>query len=510
MEAVQSISRSASAGRLQTLAWAVIGLVLVTYGLIAFNAGTKISPAMTEGGTAAAKVDYIRTQSDQGVAMADTAEALEVIPFWIRLIGKIESSEYALGSDSIMETEQHYYAMPETKRNVLGTHMMLGIVLMTAGFFQFWPSFRRKHRTAHRVLGVTYVLAAVSSMSMSSYYLLNTSIDDVYSQFIFYAGLWALVGISMGSIGMAIWSIYQRNIAAHLGWQALAFGCFLTAPIQRFMWIGLSPLSNGRTFNEVNILVNVALLPLAFLAGYALFCANRASSPLRQDADVTAPIAPWIKQGLVGLASIAFLLTAIFLSFAGLEASEITRGLTMPDAARTHDAVLSGGQGFMLTAMLGLVLLFGVRLLMAEHTALKTRGTEVVALAGVAGVSSAVMLLCGYRLGMPSHEQSLAGVGYALNGALLLLFAVLALRQFGRGETGKLHEALWFVVLLSMSPALMYVTLFALHAIGLVPSPYDQQGHGYQLAAGVALLTPILVGHVRAVYSRETRRHAIN
>ena len=492
------------------IAWCLLGAVLVGYGMMAFQSGTKISPLRTEGSEAAATVERIMQRAEQGQALYGDAETDEVIPFWINLISWLESSEYAHGDDSIMETEIHYYTMDESKRHVLGTHMMLGIVLMGTGFLQFWPGFRRKHRRVHRVAGVTYVLAALTSMSMSTYYLSHTPIEDVYSQFIFYAGLWALAVISIGSIGMAIWSIYRRNIAAHLGWQALAFGCFLTAPIQRFLWIGLSPFSNGASFNEVNILVNVALLPIAFTAGYALFYLNRAASRERHDLAMGSGLSPAGRMVLGLVIGVAIVASALFYLGGGLASTPVATHSGIPQVVAQHDAIASGPLAWGLFAVLAVGLISGARLLFIPAASAMASSRPLNLLLSSTALAALLLLVFAYQLGMPSHAHPVAGVGYALNGLLLLLFMVWALRHRAAQDAGKLREASWFLTLLLAGPGLLYAGTFLIEAMAIVPPEFAESGHAYQAAAGICLIVPILAGHLLAIHSGETRRHAIH
>lgn len=499
-------SRTVAAWRAANLLWVVAGLILVGYGLLAFNAGTKVSPLNNDGSQSLARVEHIIEQADRGVAMQDSEEARAVIPFWMNLIARIESSQYVHGSDSLMEAERHYYAMAEKKRHVLSTHMLLGVVLMATGFLQFWPAFRRKHRTAHRILGVVYGLTAVTSMSMSSYYLLHTEVADVYSQFAFFSGLWALVVLSLFSLSMATWSLLRRDIAAHLGWQALAFGCFLTAPTQRILWISLSPFSGGATFNEVNIAVNVLLLPLSFFIGYVLFVANRNSSPAKPAAATLSAAPAWQRWTLIALALGMGVLSASLLLTNGLSGSSITKSVAMASAAQAHDASALGPLGLLAFACLIATMIAGIRLLASPKGV--SAGTRATIASGL--LASMALLALGYSIGMPSHAHSVAGSAYTFNGLLMLVVVAWGAYYVRANDPAKAREICWFIVLLSMSPALTYAFMYFFDAIDLVPSPFDEKGHGYQLAAALGLILPTIAAHLRAVYSQETRRYAVN
>ena len=272
------------AGALRRWIWPLIGLVLIGYGLLAFNAGTTLSPATGRTDNGAEVARYVLDQTRQGVDMIGTEEVSQVVPDWANLMARLSSSDYAYGDDGLQDTQIYYFSMPESRRTVLSTHMMLGMVLMTAGFLQFWPAFRRRFRKTHRLLGAVYVLAAFASMTLSGIHLVNSGIANTFNTFVFHVGLWVmLVGVVV-SVSMAGIALLRKDIARHLGWQALGFGFLLTAPLQRIDWLALSTVAGDASFNEMNILVNTILFVQATLAGYWLFRVNRGSSPLRASA----------------------------------------------------------------------------------------------------------------------------------------------------------------------------------------------------------------------------------
>lgn len=498
--------------RFSTMAWALLGLVLIGYGFVAFNAGSKISPLMNSANQADETVTYIMAQADQGISMSHSEE-VAVLPFWINLIAKIESSQYIHGSDSIMETERHFYRISEQKKQVLSTHMMLGLVIMAAGFFQFWPAFRRKHRKIHRALGVLYVGTAFTSMGMSGYYLVNNGIEDTYSQFVFFTGLWFLLALSVISISIAGIAIFKRNIALHLGWQALAFGCFLSAPVQRALWVGLAPFSNGATFNEVNIAVNVCLLALCLLGGYLLFYLNRESSPQRASSRSAKPKAV----ALPGQYSIyiAFflawvLVASFYLGASGFSGTALGQRFVPAVASQWHDSVISSLMPWVLVMGLAVFLVAAARVLSHSSESLGQASAEMKAILLSGAVVSVVFITWGWQLGMPSHAHSVAGAFYMIAATLILLFLSLIAYGINSDQPGKVREWLWFAVLFMISPALMYLSLFIMNVTNIVPVRYVQLGHGYQIAAALALALPVIIGHLMAVYSPLTQRYAVN
>ncbi|MEN8719575.1 MAG: DUF2306 domain-containing protein [Oceanococcaceae bacterium] len=480
---------------------------------MALNAGLKLSPSVNATSGQDAVIGHILEETAQGRSMVGAPET-EVLPFWINLIARVGSGEYAYGPNSITATEQGYHAMETSRRHVLSTHMMLGLVIMAAGFFQFWPAFRRRHRKAHRWIGSAYVLAALASMSMSAYFLVRTGVDETFNGFVFYAGLWFLLVLSVVSIGVALWAIRRGDVAAHLGWQALAFGCFLSAPIQRTLWVAMTPWAGTASFNEMNIAVNVGLFALCFSAGYLVFVVNRASAPLRRVP--AASRAAWLSsvriQVRVGVGVLIVALWALaawlYLVAEGLAGSAFTRELAPAAAVVAHDTALGALAPWVVVAAMALFAGVSAKVLLATPADAVLSPTKFALLALSGGALALLYVRWGLSLGMPSHALSVAGVFYAALGALLMVFVALVGYGMRRGCLDQVREWLWFAIGLALAPGLLYGQFALLRLSGLIPDGYAH--HGYQIAAAVALSLPIIAGHLLAVYSPRTRRHALS
>lgn len=525
---------------LSTLLWLVVGAALVGYGLLAFDSGTKISPALNPIPNGGPAIERILSEAEQGPIIMNVDEVEQFVPTWINIIADIESDEYAYGRDSVLPIEEHYLSMPESERHVLSTHMLLGIVLMGAGFLQFWPSFRRKYRKAHRFFGVLYVGAGFTSMAMSGYYLAVTDIADIYSTYVFYVGLWGMLVSSVLGLSMAGYAIYKRDIARHLGWQAIAFGFFLTAPTQRIYWIFLSPFSDGATFNEMNIVVNVLLFAQASLFGYLLFLVNRASSPIRRTItdNVTVSEARPITQWMARLLPVSALvvLSWFYLIDSGMQSSSEIMRIVPATAATSHDVILVSITPLLLIGALTSVLVFGFKLIVTPFTsrmespmAQSTKfSTFAVAVSGIA--AAAILCLWGYELGLPSHSKSLSGVFYMSTGLLMLVFLSIFIynsimtrlaNNFSNSKLSEysksaahnfsfMKEILLFIVMLALAPVVQIVLLQLFGLIDFIPEQYRLEGHGYQMAAAFSLFLAIIVPFVSAIYSSHTNRYAVN
>lgn len=243
--------------KISSLFWIIGLLVVAMYGFLAFNSGVKLSPLTNPTTDSATVVTRIIQQADQQQTIVD-ADLDQVIPTWAKLSAAAGSEQFTYGSDSVADTLHHYHQMQSQQKQALSIHMMLGSVLMVCGILQFWPAFRKKYPKTHRVIGGVYIVTAMLSMSMSIYHLIHTGPDKTYGEFAFFFGLWFLAIGAITSILLAIYYIKKRDIVKHMGWQALAFGFFLTAPIQRLNWITLSYfLAPYTTFNEMNYIGRV-------------------------------------------------------------------------------------------------------------------------------------------------------------------------------------------------------------------------------------------------------------
>lgn len=497
--------------------WLVVGSVLIGYGLLAFDSGTKISPTLNPSSDGGAAIERILSEAELGPVVSNTKEIDQFVPTWINLIADIESDQYAYGRDSVLPIEHHYLSMPESERHVLSTHMLLGLVIMGAGFLQFWPAFRRKYRTAHRLFGVLYVGAGFTSMAMSGYYLVVTDIADIYSTFVFYVGLWVMLIFSVLGLSMAGYSIIKKDIARHLGWQAVAFGFFLTAPTQRIYWILLSPFSEGATFNEMNIVVNVMLFAQASLFGYLLFLINRGSSPLKRKAPISSSTvgANNNNQFAARVLTVAgFGVLAWFYLFAsGMESTDAIMHIVPSSAAAAHDQLLVSPSTYLLVSSLTVVFGYGLKLLFTPSISeTDPASTKLQSLfIGTSGTIAAITLcFWGYELGLPSHAKSVAGVFYMSTGLLLLPFIAGFMVSVWKQKEGYMKEFLLFVVMLALAPVFQILLLHITGVLNTIPEIYRLEGHGYQIAAGFALFLGIIAPFATAIYSSHTNRYAVN
>lgn len=505
--------QAATGWRLANVAWIALVLFLTGYGMFTFQAGTLLMPGLSDNNPQKrVQIERVMAAADHDPSAINQQDIDQSMPLWMRVVASNSSDEYTYSSDSVAEVEAHYQGMSAPKRTVLSTHMMLGLVIMATGALQFWPAFRRKHRKLHRISGAAFIAAAFGSMSMSGYHLITTPVEHIYTQFIFATGLWFALVWSIGSIFVSIWALAKKKYALHVGFMASAFAMYLTAPIQRSMWVGLAPFGEGRTFNEMNMAVTSSLFGLCFLLGYGLFYVNRASSPLRKQ----IPQAPESKYGRLSIwlsAIAAITCTLLFFGIQnGLGQANYAAALLIPSAIEWHDQIFADARPLLLCLSLSILIAGCAMGLSAprEKLASMRKLHGLVVISGLA--SCAILMSWGIELGLPSKTVIMGGTLYWFASVLILLFlAAYAWRSLARNDSSdRIAEMLWFVFAFAMAPAMFYLSMHIIAATSFIPQAYYVSGDGYQLAVAVGLTLPPLIGLLAAIFSNETRKYAMN
>lgn len=485
----------------------IIGLLLLAfYGFLSFNSGIKLSPLSNTHQNSDAVIAQIIKQADQNQPIAAT-DIEQVVPTWARLSAQAGSEKFTYGSDSVAEALLTYHQMQKQGKQTLSTHMMLGTILMVFGILQFWPTFRMKYPKTHRVMGGIYIGAAMISMSMSIYHLIHTGPDKTYGEFSFFFGLWFLAIGAIASILLATYYIKKRDIVKHMGWQALAFGFFLTAPIQRLNWIVLPYFfAPYTTFNEMNYLVNVCLVIETLLLSYLLFHVNRtslnsavtqASLPLQSRR--TPRFAP---NNTMICAFMAFCWAgfiawyALWPSFAQHNAALIMFPTTLIQAdqaiyAKSHlHVVYAGAVGILLSVLA----------IWYTHRDFFMKKRLINLLLTATLVSIAILWKWAFVMGLPSHQTSAGGTFFAMIGTLMLFFVLLGCWNYRKQQYFLLNENLRFLMIVTVAPTLAYLSIHLIEAIHLVPERFWAKGHAYQLSMITAILVPLLLAYIYTVY----------
>ena len=494
--------------------WASIGIVLFLYGLMAFNAGVKVFPYTNKGENLEEKVTEVIEMAEKEIDIDNEEIIKEVSPVWMNILARISSKKYAYGKEGILTVDQYYYSIPDKRRTIISVHMMLGIILLMTGVFQFWPKFRRKYRKVHRCLGVTYIITSLVSMTLSVLHLIYAGPENIFSTFVFYVGLWALAISEFVCIGMAVLALYQKNFDVHLGWMALSFGFYLTAPVQRINWFVLSLFANGATFSEMNIMVNVTLQVQVVLLAYLLFYINRASSRLksRQKGNLLDKKSRHLPIMAYGVA--VLICTMLFKCFVYAPGFAGIQNLVsiIPESIVQHQSLIFKTRFlpilfFVTTSTL---LLFSIRLSLANEEKFLQMKVERYVIICSGFLASIILFYWAFQLGMPSYEHSVAGIGYLQTGAVLLLFICLLMNVFLKGNVGLAKEFLRFVIASVASPVLVYIFLYILEYFNIVPQLYILKGHAFELSHLFSLTLPLIAVHIVNVYSNETKKYIIN
>lgn len=492
--------------------WPAIGVILLAYGVLAFNAGITLSPVTNSTEAPAAVAASVLHQAADGVDMRGSPEVQQVAPAWVNVLAELSSSDYAYGEDGISDTNIYYFSMSETRRNILSTHMMLGFVLMVAGFLQFWPAFRRRYRKAHRMLGGLYIIAAITSMAMSGHHLISSGIENTYNTFVFHIGLWImLVGVLL-SLTMAGIALFKKDIARHLAWQALGFGFLLTAPLQRMDWLILSSIADGVSFNEMNLMVNTILFAQATMGGLCLFWLNRASSPLTGSTKLEFnPVnAFWKFTGFAAILLSALILILPVLADIRITEINLLQRVT-PESPLTWLATLLESSWLPVFVVSWAVLMVAgwSQLVSLRAGVQSSLLTHRITLASAIAVSF-LSFYGAYQLGMPSHEHSSAGSGLGVLGALLLIFSILVKRSSINAEVGKVVESLQLLLLCATAPIMFVVNCVAFGAMDVVPAEYLARSAAYEISVIGAIFSPLVLGGLLSFYSAETARYRVN
>jgi uncharacterized membrane protein YozB (DUF420 family) len=171
------------------------------------------------------------------------------------------SEDYAAGPGSIFATMTPLY---RAHIHGISLHMSLGGIALILGVGQFIPALRRQYPRLHRVSGIAVILAGAASMIGAMVFLGSIEMRQDYSGPSFHFGLWALAGLTLCVLALAVHAIRVRDRRAHMGWMAAAFAALLTAPLLRLEWIA-SGWFLPYAQEQNNLASSITILPQALL-----------------------------------------------------------------------------------------------------------------------------------------------------------------------------------------------------------------------------------------------------
>jgi uncharacterized membrane protein len=146
---------------------------------------------------------------------------------------------YALGSGSVDSVRHAAYA---EHRVVLLVHTTLGALALTLAMFQFSARLRERRPAVHRRVGRTYLALMSVSMLTALIFLYATPPAEHFVGPAFETQLRALAVGTLASAWYAVYAIRNRDVVSHRAWMIYSVAFMLTAPLLRFIWIGIQPL----------------------------------------------------------------------------------------------------------------------------------------------------------------------------------------------------------------------------------------------------------------------------
>ena len=114
----------------------------------------------------------------------------------------------------VVPSQESYGDYYFSRVNVLLPHIILGIIAIIIGPFQFIPSFRNKNIHRHRLLGRIYLVCVVLGGITGMYLALTSQVN---------------LGYKFGLMAMSFFSIKKRKIELHKEWMLRSYTITFTA-----------------------------------------------------------------------------------------------------------------------------------------------------------------------------------------------------------------------------------------------------------------------------------------
>ena len=184
------------------------------------------------------------------------------------------------------------------------------------------------------------------------------------------------------------------------------------------------------------------------MGGMLIFWLNRSSSPLKSEVAIT-PFSSTIKSvGYISIATISLIWLVPSLVFDSLKDIAFVNRMVTESALTWLADIVSHGSLALAVAMIALLFSAWNQLIV-----LRNDGKKPVFSRYITSLSAITMVVISfnwaYQLGMSSHVHSVAGVGFALLGSLIVCFLVLLTNAYRKNEMGKAVESLQFLLLIA-------------------------------------------------------------
>lgn len=178
----------------------------------------------------------------------------------------INGRQYALGDGSVESVRHAAYT---EHRVVLLVHTTLGALALTLAMFQFSARLRERRPAVHRWIGRGYLALMSTSMLTALAFLYATPPAEHFIGPAFETQLRALAVGTFASAWYAVYAIRNGDVITHRAWMTYSIAFMLTAPLLRFIWIGIQPLIPQHDL-LTNIGVSSLILGVAAPGGAAL------------------------------------------------------------------------------------------------------------------------------------------------------------------------------------------------------------------------------------------------
>lgn len=212
----------------------------------------------------------------------------------------INGAGYALGDGSVDAVRHAAYAQ---YRVVLLVHTTLGALALILAMFQFSARIRQRRPAVHRWTGRAYLTLMTISMLTALIFLYLTPPAEHFIGPAFETQLRGLAVGTLASAWYAVYAIRKRDMVTHRAWMTYSIAFMLTAPLLRFIWIGIQPL-----IPQHDLLTNIGVgsLILGVVApGGAAVAFMAAQQPRPDEVPTTTPA--WNYGAAVALAVVGSL-----------------------------------------------------------------------------------------------------------------------------------------------------------------------------------------------------------
>ncbi|MBI3223845.1 MAG: DUF2306 domain-containing protein [Mycolicibacterium cosmeticum] len=212
----------------------------------------------------------------------------------------INGAGYALGDGSVDAVRHAAYAQ---YRVVLLVHTTLGALALILAMFQFSARIRQRRPAVHRWTGRAYLTLMTISMLTALIFLYLTPPAEHFIGPAFETQLRGLAVGTLASAWYAVYAIRKRDMVTHRAWMTYSIAFMLTAPLLRFIWIGIQPL-----IPQHDLLTNIGVgsLILGVVAPGGAAVAFMAAQQTRPD-EVPTTTPAWNYGAAVGLAAVGSL-----------------------------------------------------------------------------------------------------------------------------------------------------------------------------------------------------------